>query len=78
MPSLGVHVMSYVAFGPLGPKPALAVSLANYINNAAAAQDNPFGVALAGAVVLALPAVVLFVFFQRHFTSTDLGSGVKG
>ena len=56
----------------------LAVSLANYINNAAAAQDNPFGVALAGAVVLALPAVVLFVFFQRHFTSTDLGSGVKG
>ncbi len=24
--SLGVHVMSYVAFGPLGPKPALAVS----------------------------------------------------
>jgi len=23
---LGVHVMSYVAFGPLGPKPALAVS----------------------------------------------------
>ena len=42
------------------------------------AQDNPFGVALAGAVVLALPAVVLFVFFQRHFTSTDLGSAVKG
>ncbi|WP_081785106.1 carbohydrate ABC transporter permease [Cellulomonas sp. KRMCY2] len=56
----------------------LAVSLANYTDNAAAAQDNPFGVALAGAVVLALPAVVLFVFFQRHFTSTDLGSGVKG
>jgi beta-1,2-mannobiose phosphorylase / 1,2-beta-oligomannan phosphorylase len=24
--SLGVHVMSYVAFGPLGPRPALAVS----------------------------------------------------
>src|SRR3954462_9004230 len=24
--ALGVHVMSYVAFGPLGPKPALAVS----------------------------------------------------
>ena len=24
--SLGVHVMSYVAFGPLGPKPAVAVS----------------------------------------------------
>ncbi len=56
----------------------LAVSLANYTDNAAAAQDNPFGVALAGAVVLALPAVLLFVFFQRHFTSTEIGSGVKG
>ncbi|MFZ3562537.1 glycosidase [Streptomyces sp. BH055] len=26
VPSLGRHVMSYVAYGPLGPKPALAVS----------------------------------------------------
>jgi beta-1,2-mannobiose phosphorylase / 1,2-beta-oligomannan phosphorylase len=26
IPSLGVHVMTYVAFGPLGPRPALAVS----------------------------------------------------
>lgn len=26
MPSLGVHVMTYVAYGPLGPKVALAVS----------------------------------------------------
>jgi beta-1,2-mannobiose phosphorylase / 1,2-beta-oligomannan phosphorylase len=26
IPSLGVHVMSYVAYGPLGPRPALAVS----------------------------------------------------
>ena len=26
IPSLGVHVMTYVAFGPFGPKPALAVS----------------------------------------------------
>ncbi|MFF1259228.1 glycosidase [Streptomyces sp. NPDC058321] len=26
VPSLGKHVMSYVAYGPLGPKPALAVS----------------------------------------------------
>ncbi|MGM0386743.1 MAG: hypothetical protein ACQERF_12300 [Actinomycetota bacterium] len=54
------------------------MSLANYTDDAAVAQDNPFGVALAGAVVLALPAVVLFVFFQRHFTSANLGSGVKG
>ena len=26
IPSLGRHVMSYVAYGPLGPKPALAIS----------------------------------------------------
>lgn len=26
IPSLGLHVMTYVAFGPLGPKPAVAVS----------------------------------------------------
>jgi predicted GH43/DUF377 family glycosyl hydrolase len=26
IPSLGLNVMTYVAFGPLGPKPALAVS----------------------------------------------------
>ena len=26
VPSLGLHVMAYVAFGPLGPRPALAVS----------------------------------------------------
>lgn len=26
IPALGLHVMSYVAYGPLGPKPALAVS----------------------------------------------------
>jgi len=56
----------------------LAVSLANYIDTAAATEANPFGVALAGAVVLALPAVLLFVFFQRHFITTDLGSGIKG
>jgi len=56
----------------------LAVSLANYITNVAAVADNPFGAAMAGAVVLAAPVVVLFVVFQRYFTSTDLGSGVKG
>lgn len=26
IPNLGLHVMSYVAFGPLGPRPALAIS----------------------------------------------------
>ncbi|WP_460445773.1 carbohydrate ABC transporter permease [Angustibacter aerolatus] len=56
----------------------LAVSLANYISNVASRAANPFGAILAGACVLAAPAVALFAVFQRHFTSTELGSGVKG
>jgi multiple sugar transport system permease protein len=56
----------------------LAVSLANYMNNVAGSTANPFGAILAGAVVLAAPAVVLFIAFQRYFVSSDLGSGVKG
>lgn len=56
----------------------LAVSLANYISNVAATASNPFGATLAGAFVLAVPAVTLFLVFQRYFTSTNLGSGVKG
>jgi multiple sugar transport system permease protein len=56
----------------------LAVSLANYISNVASRAANPFGAILAGACVLAAPAVALFIAFQRHFVSTDLGSGVKG
>jgi multiple sugar transport system permease protein len=56
----------------------LAVSLANYISNVAGRAANPYGAILAGSCVLAAPAVALFVAFQRHFTSSDLGSGVKG
>jgi multiple sugar transport system permease protein len=56
----------------------LAVSLANYISNIQASAANPFGAVLAGAVVLAAPAVVLFIVFQRYFRSTNVGSGVKG
>ncbi len=56
----------------------LAVALANYISNVAGRAANPYGAILAGAVVLAAPAVLLFAVFQRHFTSSDLGSGVKG
>ncbi|SFR95227.1 multiple sugar transport system permease protein [Microbacterium sp. cf046] len=56
----------------------LAVSLANYITTVAASASNPFGAILAGAVVLAIPAVALFIIFQHQFQSTDIGSGVKG
>jgi len=59
-------------------KQPLAVSLANYISTIQASVANPYGSILAGAVVLALPVIVLFVAFQRQFVSTDLGSGVKG
>ena len=56
----------------------LAVALANYISNVAGRAANPYGAILAGAVVLSAPAVALFVAFQKHFTTSDLGSGVKG
>ncbi len=56
----------------------LAVSLANYISSVAGRATNPYGAILAGAVVLAAPAVVLFVAFQKHFSASNLGSGVKG
>jgi multiple sugar transport system permease protein len=59
-------------------KQPLAVSLANYLSNVAGRASNPNGAILAGAVVLAVPAVALFLAFQRQFTSSDLGSGVKG
>jgi multiple sugar transport system permease protein len=56
----------------------LAVSLANYIESVAGRAANPYGAILAGACVLAAPAVILFMVFQKHFTATDIGSGVKG
>jgi len=56
----------------------LAVTLANYISNIAARATNPAGAALAGAVVLAAPAVALFIVFQKRFTGSELSSGVKG
>lgn len=59
-------------------KQPLAVTLANYISTVQSTVANPFGAILAGAVVLAIPAVGLFLLFQRHFVSTELGSGVKG
>jgi multiple sugar transport system permease protein len=56
----------------------LAVSLANYISTVSARATNPFGAILAGACVLAAPAVALFIAFQKKFVSTQIGSGVKG
>ena len=56
----------------------LAVSLANYISNVAASAANPYGAVLAGAVVLAAPAALLFTVFQKRFTASDIGSGIKG
>jgi multiple sugar transport system permease protein len=56
----------------------LAVTLANYISNIAGRADNPYGAILAGAVVLAAPAVALFVIFQRHFSGAELSGGLKG
>ena len=47
-------------------------------SNGAATASNPFGAILAGACVLAGPAVALFIFFQRQFISTNIGSSVKG
>ncbi|MFE0403450.1 carbohydrate ABC transporter permease [Streptomyces nigra] len=56
----------------------LAVSLANYISTVASAAANPFGAILAGACVLAAPAVALYLLFQSRFNSTDIDSATKG
>jgi multiple sugar transport system permease protein len=56
----------------------LAVALASFIANVASRQANPFGAILAGAVVLTIPAVALFLVFQKRFQATNLGSGIKG
>ena len=56
----------------------LAVSLANFSQSNGSYVDNPMGAVLAGACVLAVPVVVLFLLFQRQFTSAGLGSAVKG
>ena len=56
----------------------LAVAVANFTQTGAAVHANPMGSILAGSVVLALPAVVLFVVFQKYFTETHASTGVKG
>lgn len=56
----------------------LAVALANYISTVSGRAANPFGAILAGACVLAAPAIGLFLVFQRRFVTTDIGSAIKG
>jgi multiple sugar transport system permease protein len=56
----------------------LAVSLAGFMSNLRGTVENPTGAVMAGACVLAVPAVVLFLLFQRHFTQTDIDSATKG
>jgi multiple sugar transport system permease protein len=56
----------------------LAVALANYISTVSGVATNPYGAIMAGACVLAVPAVALFIAFQRHFVSVNIGSAVKG
>jgi multiple sugar transport system permease protein len=56
----------------------LAVALANYISTVAQASANPYGTILAGATVLAVPVLVLFLVFQRRFVESAIGSAVKG
>jgi multiple sugar transport system permease protein len=56
----------------------LAVALGNYINAGSGVAANPYGAIMAGSFVLALPAVALFVIFQRYFVTVNIGSAVKG
>jgi multiple sugar transport system permease protein len=56
----------------------LAVALANYISTVAQRAANPYGTILAGATVLVVPVIVLFLVFQRQFVESAIGSGVKG
>ena len=56
----------------------LAVAVANFTQTGAAFHANAMGSILAGSTVLAVPAVVLFIVFQRHFAETHSSSGVKG
>jgi multiple sugar transport system permease protein len=56
----------------------LAVALANFMSTVQSTVSNPFGAILAGAFVLAVPAVALFLVFQRYFVAPNIGSAVKG
>ena len=59
-------------------KQPLAVALANFMGTLQPTLDNPYGALLAGGAALAIPVIILFVIFQRHFVQTDVSAGVKG
>jgi multiple sugar transport system permease protein len=56
----------------------LAVALANFITNISQTVANPNGAILAGSCALAFPVVIIFCAFQKYFTASDIGAGVKG
>ncbi len=56
----------------------LAVSLANFLSNLAGSTANPMGATLAGAFVLSIPAIALFILLQRQFIASQLDSATKG
>ena len=56
----------------------LVVAIVNFTSTGAGFHTNATGSILAGSTVLAVPALVLFVIFQRQFTATDASTGVKG
>ncbi|SDT30669.1 carbohydrate ABC transporter permease [Microlunatus soli] len=59
-------------------KQPLAVALANFMGTLQPTLTNPYGALLAGGAALAVPVIVLFVIFQRHFVQNDVSAGVKG
>jgi ABC-type glycerol-3-phosphate transport system permease component len=71
----GDVLLATVVFGVLA---GYALAQLRFRGTLAARATNAFGAILAGACVLAAPAVALFIAFQRHFDFTNLGSGVKG
>jgi multiple sugar transport system permease protein len=54
----------------------LTVGLSNFRNLYGGAGD--YGLILAGAVLSAIPVIIVFVVFQRYFVSSGADSAVKG
>lgn len=42
------------------------------------AQNIDWSILLAASVISMVPLVALYLVFQRHITSSDLGAGLKG